>query len=273
MSKKLYKGIVTDLSNADYHANRTHKSSSVLKQAVKDAKAYHAKYVLGQEEIIPPALQTAFDFGTYVHAMILEPHLIEEEFAIYTGVKRQGKIWDQFKWENKDKIIITNSQLSLADKMYMKFCQSVTELDGKEYFGPDLYEGGVAEQSFFTELDGLKVKARADYRVKEGDTWIIRDVKTTSSDVSTPELCLEVAMSLGYHISAALYIDIMEKVTGEPHRFEFTFLCKRNGNKTFFYKASKEFIEKGREEYKKAIKLIKGWEDTGVYFTNEMQEI
>lgn len=273
MSKKLYKGIITDLSNADYHADRTHKSSSVLKTAVKDAKAYYDKYVLGQEEEIPKQLQAAFDFGTYVHAMILEPHLIEEEFAIFTGPKKQGTVWELFAYENRDKIIISSSQLSLADKMYMKFCQANTELNGQELFGPELYEGGVAEQSFFTTLDGLKVKARADYRVKEGDTWVIRDVKTTSSDVSTPEKALEVCLGLGYNLSAALYIDIMEKVTGEPHRFEFTFLCKRNGNKTFFYKASKDFVESGRKEYKKAIKLIKGWEKTGVFYTNEMQEI
>ena len=75
-------GIYTDLSNDEYHANRTHVSSSVLKTAVSDPKKYYEKYILKIDNT-PKTLQAAFDFGTYVHTLILEPETVEKESVKY----------------------------------------------------------------------------------------------------------------------------------------------------------------------------------------------
>jgi len=260
-------GIYIDISNDDYHGNRTHVSSSVLKMAIKDARAYYEKYVLNIDNT-PKGLQAAFDFGTYVHARILEPDTVDRDFAIYTGAKRQGKVWDQFAFDNKHKLILTSSQVTKADNMLIDFAQTEVEFKGQNVFLPDMFTGGIAEQSYFTTLHGMEVKARSDYDREDH----INDVKTTSSDVSTPEKAREVGLELGYDISAALYIDIVEKLTGIKKDFYFTFLSKKTSG-TYIYKASDEFLEGGRKKYIAAIELIKKWRETGVYFTKEIKEM
>lgn len=263
---KLENGINTKCSNEDYHADREYISSSGLKLLLKDAQKFHKVYVLGEEDAAG-GNQAAFDFGSFVHCMILEPHLLEKEFAIYQGATRRGAVYEAFLEENLDKIIITQSQKILADKLMLGFDEAIVDIEGEPHFVAEFYRGGDAEYTVCTELDGIKVKVRTDYlRGKQ-----IHDIKTTSSYLDRTSIEKTCAM-FGYDTSAALYVDTLDNVLGGSHSFYFTFLSKKDGT-CKIYKASEQMIESGRKKYKEAIKLLKRARKSGVYFSKGIEEL
>ena len=162
-------GINLDISNEDYHKDRNFESSSSLKLFLKDPREYYNKYILGERE--ESKFKSAFDFGSYIHSLILEPEKTDEEFIIFEGLARRGKAWTEFKEANQDKIIMTKSQDLMASGLVESYN------DHKETEG--LIENGIPEQTLCIELEGLNIKVRADY-VKNGT---VRDLKTTSDPV------------------------------------------------------------------------------------------
>ncbi len=271
---KKTRGFVKGLSNKDYHDDRLFRSSSVLKTALKDPKKFHDVYVLGKEG--PAMPQAALDFGNYVHTAILEPHLLEEEYIIYPGGRKAGKVWEQFKYLHRDKTILSNNQYMKAQDLIDSFLQTEFEQSDSEHlvFGDALFKGGVAEESLFTELGGMPIKVRFDYRIspEDGTKGIIKDIKTTSSYANSAKDAKDICESFGYLTSAALYVDAVEKETGIKHDFHLVFMSKAD-LKCNLYKVSEKSLERGRQQYKEAIKTILEWEKTGKYITGKIREV
>lgn len=138
--------IQPDLHIEKYHGDRTHLSSSALKLLLKDEVEFAKKYVLNQSEANPPGLQAAFDFGTYIHAKLLEPETISEDFTFNPKNK-----------DEKGKIYIDHKQLILASELEMAY--------ESHPIASKIISGGKAEQTFFGKLDGVNIKVRADYLV------------------------------------------------------------------------------------------------------------
>ena len=81
-------GTVFDMSNAAYHGNSTHFSSTQLKMLLKDPAQFHKEYILGDKA--PQIQRAAFDEGSYAHSLLLEPHLIDQEYAFFEGWTKRG---------------------------------------------------------------------------------------------------------------------------------------------------------------------------------------
>lgn len=250
--------INTELSNTEYHAESEHFSSSDLKLYLKDPIAFHKQKILGEREPIPAGLQAAFDLGTYFHTLVLEPHLVDEEILVVED-SQTLKLKKQI--EKPHMTVITESQKSVGDKMYKAFDKATFYPEGKKI--KTFFQRGQAEESFFGEIDGLKVKARTDYRKSTRKGSSINDVKTTSKLINSKNI-KKVCRELDYDLSAALYIDLVEKLTGKKHDFYFLFVGKKDF-KCRIFRASPEFIERGRKKYKKAIEGIKKSLETGVW--------
>ena len=260
-------------NNEYYHGNRTHKSSSALKLILKDPRAYYKQYVLNEPQSFSA---DALSIGSYAHTRVLEPHLLEEEYAIFTGARRSGDVWKTFKEDNEGKTIITASQKNMVDAMMAQYEKASVKIGSaeneQEVMISSFFSGGEAEETLCGELDGYKVKTRFDYRKEFEDFGSINDLKTTASPINSLEDVEEICDYWGYHISAALYVDLAEKVTGLPHDFYFVFMSKKTMECKIF-KASEGMIERGRVEYKKAIVKLKEAEKTGIYFENKIQEL
>lgn len=249
--------IRTDLSNAEYHADISSYSSSALKLYLKDPVAFHKKYILGEPDGPTPApLQAAFDIGSYIHTLILEPHLIEEEYVIGKTEDKEELLKD-----TKDKTFISNEQDKLSERMMKNFEKSSVYPEGKTY--KSFFERGLAEESMFTELHGLPIKIRTDYRKHKNNYASINDVKTTSKKITLDNI-KKVCDDLHYDLSAALYVDVAKEVTGIEHDFYLLFLGKKDF-KCELVRASSEFLERGRVKYLKAIRGIKKSLETGVW--------
>lgn len=267
-------GIYSDISNQEYHDGRSHISSSGLKLMLKDGREFHKKYVLNEQEV--HRNQSAMDFGTYIHTLILEPHLVQEEFAVFDGMMRKGKAWEKFKEEQEGKILLTRSQGSLAEGMINSFNESEFILGDhgaeEKVKLTSFFKKGKAEESFFTELEGVPVKVRSDYRKLTDEFASINDIKTTSESIRGIRDAVEICNRFDYDLSAALYVDVVKQLTGVEHDFFFTFLSKKDLGCSIF-KASESFLERGREKYLEALHKLKRARETGVYFDNSIREL
>jgi len=245
--------LLTDLSNADYHADTEYLSSSDLKTLLKDPYEVFLKKV--EKISIPNKSSSAMDFGSYIHSLLLEPHKTAEEFAVFDG-RKQGKRYVDFKAENPGKIIINE----LADFN----AQEIVRDFAKHHQAPSVMTGGIAELSVFAEIDGVKVKARADYLT---DSYVI-DIKTTSLPLNSFS---EVVKSRDYGLSAALYLDLFNK-DGANRDFLFIVIGK-NPVEIKILKASKETIEEGRALYMRALKIYMGCKESGVWQVPLWEEV
>ena len=274
---KLEKGIATKyISNEDYHNDREYKSTSVLKAMLKNPREYYYKYVLNETEEKPRNM-SSMNLGSYIHGAILEPELQEKEFAVYSGKVKRGKDWEKFKDQNQGKTIITTSQERIAEKIISAFQESSLILGDKEeeIFLSSFYTGGEAEETVTAIIDGMPIKVRFDYRkFKQGKYASINDIKTTFENMKWAHKSVveNICKSWQYDISAALYCDIIEKVTGVKHDFFFTFLSTGDFG-VRHVKASEQFLSEGRRKYKEAIRLIQEGDRTGIYYSNSIEEV
>jgi hypothetical protein len=268
-------GINKEMSNEDYHGDREYVSSSGLKLMFKNPREFHAQYVLGDFSNSPSG--ASLDFGSYIHSLILEPHLTDSEFAIYEGNRRQGKVWEEFKVKNMDKTILLRMQANKAANLMEKYNAAKIIIDHPERGTEEVpissfFVDGAAEETFGAEIDGVKVKVRTDYRKEWENFGSINDVKTTSEDSLSIENIEKICARWSYDISAALYCDVLEIVTGKPHDFYFLFISTNSG-KMEIVKASKQMLENGRRKYREAIRRLKIARTTGVYFENKIHEV
>lgn len=254
---KLKIGINKNISNEDYHKDRNFESSSSLKLFLKDSREYYKRYILKEEQ--ESTYKSAYDFGSYIHSLILEPEKTDDEFIIFEGLTRRGKAWTEFKEANQDKIIITKSQELMALSLISAY---KTNADTK-----GLIQDGQAEHTLCTNLEGLDIKVRADY-IKEG---MVIDVKTTSDPVDKFSAAKTI-IRFDYDLSAALYVDAFKQYTGKEFDFLFIFLNKQNNNIAVL-KASNNLLENGRRKYKAAIKGLLKARSTGIFYKEGVQEV
>ena len=248
---------INKCDNESYHQDRKYKSSSTLKLFLKDPREYYKRYILKEER--EEMYKSAYDFGSYMHSLILEPHKTVLEFAVFEGATRRGKAYEEFKSANEGKTIITASQAQQALDLLHLYNEHVDTAG--------LIQGGVAEHTLCVELEGMPIKVRADY-IKEG---MIIDVKTTSDPVDKFNAAKTI-IRFDYDLSAALYVDAFKKYTGQDYNFVFAFLNKQNGD-VGILKASEALLENGRKKYKTAIKKLAEAEKSGVYFKEGIQEV
>lgn len=229
-----------ELSNTEYHSDRTSVSSSTIKAAFKGKESF--------EEYLntPNNPSEAMLLGTYVHALVLEPKTVASDFATYEGARRAGKVWDEFKTLHEGKDILLSSQRDLGNLLAAEFANTPE--------ARELISDGRPEVSFFTELEGVNVKVRTDWLRNDG---AIVDLKTTGGSLVDYEISHTIAQ-WKYELSAALYCDVLEQWDGKKHDFYFVFLSKKDGRCRCF-KASESLLAAGREKYKLGLQLIKSY--------------
>ena len=243
-----------EITKMDYHTDISRLSSSMLKLLIKDIERFHRKYILQSE---PKEHKDVFDEGSLVHAMLLEPHLIEHVFAFYPGLRKAGAAYEAFVLENQGKIIMRTAQY-LKCKEYAKSAQLHPE-------AMELISGGCAEHTMYAELAGLPVKARADYiNVERG---YIVDVKTTSYPAEH-EMFKQTMAELNYGLSAALYCDIAAQVYHKKFDFYFVVISKSDG-RCDVYKTSEQTLAEGRASYLKALLLFRNCTASGIWVAEQ----
>lgn len=217
-------------TNLEYHSDRSRLSSSALKLILKDLPEFHKQYVLNERT---QQYKQAFQDGTLLHTLILEPELLEQQYAVYPGMRRQGSKYEQFVAEHPSKSIITASQMINAEKWYKSYTRVPAALK--------LISGGAAEHTMLGKNLDVSLKARADY-INIDMSYIV-DVKTTSAP-SDPEIFKHTIKEYYYDLSAALYCDLAYQTYGKLFDFYWVVVSKQDCH-TRVYKASSNTLSIG----------------------------
>ena len=274
---------IKDMSSEEYHGTVGTFSSSQFKDLLDDETIFIKKYILKEveKEDVP-----AFDVGTYFHTGILEPHKLKDDCVVYPGKIRRGKEWDTFKEQNKDKVIVTQSQKDQAEGLIKCVRESVIAkgyLDGEPevslftkisihqgniyapHFKKRLTPGGWVE-STLPELSSsynIVIKVRSDTLGK----GYISDLKSTTGNAVSERSMRGKISDYSYDLSAALYLDmfsLMNPILADPiykngmkcSRFAWIFASKDFFNSKT-YLATDINILVGRSKYTKALLKMK----------------
>ena len=241
------------MTNAEYHA-RAEISKSDLDLLAKSPYLLKLKKDgLYKSEATPSQI-----LGSPVHKLVLEPNDFINEFALQPMVDRRTKDgkaeFEKFQSENQGKTIITHELYETADIIR----EAVLNMQGTANFLKD----GKAEQSYFSEIDGIKVKCRPDFYNE--NLGLIIDLKTTSD--ASPNGFMKSIANFNYHIQTAFYSDILRSLGKKVNSFLFIAVETKEPYLVGFYELDEVAIDKGREKYKELLNLWKWCVENNNYF-------
>jgi hypothetical protein len=273
-------GLNYDLDIKEYHAQKDFKvhyvSSSQLKTMLDDPELFYRTYITKEIEREPTS---AMDIGSYFHTAILEPHLVDKEFAFFEGSVRRGKAWDSFIENNSGKILLTQSDKEKGDVLVQGVKNSPVALQLLTKGSPEVSCGAnllvdlingqifykqsdrllILDKDGWTEIDStgfdsmgyfeIRVKVRADYLSTLG----ILDLKSTSSRAKNYKDVLKSIEMYQYDMSAALYLDIFNLFLDSPLENFYWIFAQKDIPNSKTWVASKDTIRVGRAKWKKAV--------------------
>jgi uncharacterized Zn-finger protein len=184
----MMKSGIYDLSNAEYHANKTHISKSGLDLFHKSPADFLARK--------PPTYsqQKNFDRGGAFHVRTLEPNLYDDQFVVAPAINKNRNDYKEWAKEQGDKTII-----SMEDhEMICRMAQAV-----RKHPRASKFIQGEIEKSIFTECPetGVKVKVRPD--VANLDLEVIVDLKSAAD--AREEAFSKSAANFRYYVQDPFY--------------------------------------------------------------------
>lgn len=184
-------------------------------------------------------------FGIAAHTLILEgPAVFAERYVVkpddFNGRSREGKEWMA---ENAAKEAITADQFKTLAAMRRAVEEHPTARNA--------FLSGAPEVSLITkdEETGIWLKARPDY---------LRDhlaVNYKTDRNAAPGMFQRTAWNLGYHISAALTVDVLTKLD-RPAHYAFIVQEKEPPYLIAVRVLSDDFLEGGRMIYRRALRTF-----------------
>lgn len=186
----------------------------------------------------PPTPTPAMEFGSAVHAAVLEPELFTASYKLAPDLPKTTKAGKE-AWAAASEPGI---QLLKADDW--NCIQSIRDVVFQHPMASKvLTADGKAEQSLFAVDDntGLEIKCRPDYLTDSG--WLI-DLKTTQ-DASLDGFQRTLA-NFRYHVQAAHYLRTYTLATGnKPKGFLFVAVEKTYPFAVQVFKCSDEMLSAG----------------------------
>ena len=237
-------GLIPGIPIEEYH-RMAGVSSTRLKKMSRSAAHYATNYDKGSKEK---------DFGRLFHPVILEPGTVD--LLVAPDLNKNSNAWKEWKAANAGSEIVAAKDMALLDGM----AASVAAHPGasKLLYGGD----GINESSgwWTDEESGELCRCRPDrYR---RDLGFIIDLKS-AKDASRAGFEKD-AEKLGYFLSAAMYWDGVEAVTGDYVKgFIFVAVEKEPPYAVGVYAYDMRSIEAGRMKYKRLLMDIADCKSSG----------
>lgn len=177
--------------------------------------------------------------GQAVHTAFLEPELAADRIATYTGDRRVGKEWDQFRFENSGRIILTRTA---AEKLQ----GVVNALRANEQMQKWMNAVQQVEMSCIGSIQRLPFKGRCDALMPA----VIADLKMIPS---TDERAVDARIwEFGYHIQGWIYT----KLFNRP-RYALAFVESESPWDVRTVELSPEWLKLGEKEATGIIEQVK----------------
>lgn len=228
-------GIYENLSNEDYHGSDPIGSTG-LKRILQSPA--HFRYPS------PFNATRAKDIGSAIHAAILEPARYLTDYKVVECDARTSALYKAACKEHPAERALTTAEAAnvtgmQAGVMRNRGCRALIEAPGR-------YELSVFAKDPVT---GLLVKCRFD---KLLDCGIPVDLKKTQD--ARPDAFSRATQNYGYHLSAALYMDVWEWLTGEKlQAMRWIATEEKSPHAAMHYQIGEESLEEGRRLYRMAL--------------------
>lgn len=269
-------GWYPELSNEDYHGSFGYSSSSL--KVLTEKTMSHLTYKMATGGVETESTLT----GQTLHTLTLEPHLFEIEFAIrpdeltkpssrqWSAANpseysiKQMNAWDAWEKERGDRTEITEAIYKHARAMADKVREHPT--------AQAMLQEGLAEQSiyYWYNPEDWDAKKGYDYRImcKVRPDWVfpghpvIFDLKS-ARDASFTAF-MKQAKKLGYHTSAAMYLDgcnrnkefLARCAVKEFEKFVWIVVENEPPYEVALYEASAQDLAEGREIYHRLVRKV-----------------
>lgn len=254
---------IVDQTAAEYHANKTRVSRSMLVDFIQSPNLYYRRHVLRD-----PAWQqtpsSAMELGTLVHAAVLEGKRLEDlvhvipESVLNADGHRKGKDWLAWKSIHDDKPQFKEADLAVPREMLKSVKASSAAMALLNEMGhPRTRKCGPVEVSIEWELNGIERRTRLD-RI---NATCIGDVKTARScDLQKINNSLEAD---GYYLQAADYTMAFEALADETLPFKFLFIENCVPYRTAVVVMDPAWINEGRAEIIAATNRLQACAESG----------
>ncbi|MFL1896836.1 PD-(D/E)XK nuclease-like domain-containing protein [Aquimarina sp. 2-A2] len=272
-------GVYTDMPNEVYHENRTHYSSSSIKEAYK-SNAHFKAYLERENE-----RKSHFDFGHAFELSITDHKEFDSSVAIYsdteiieqireerpeiksiTSTKEYQKWKQSFYLKNAEKLIIQESGNDSLDVL--------TVLKKSLYShsaAPKILTNCEYQTSIFWTCPetGMKLKTRPDFWKPETKDRgaVISDLKTDKD--SDPSSHLKTIVNLNYPLQSVIQIKGLQhaKLIGESFRFFWIVCSKSSPFNTEVYEFDSTDIKAFTESVDFKLSELKRAIDKGVFLS------
>ena len=229
--------IIDNMPEADYRA-ADGLNQSALKLLGEEGGP--AKFRYGDR-----AETKALRFGTLIHTAVLQPHMLEENYAVTTLERAGTKLWAEAEAAAAGRILVKQPEYDearwIADAVRQnRVVRSILEP------GPQLK---VEQSAFWTDPETeILCKARADGANSEYNVLI--DLKSTED--ASYEQFRRTTLRYGYHIQAAYYADGYSLAGGfKPDSFVVIAAEKKPPYLTAAYEFRPSDLESAREEIRR----------------------
>ncbi len=259
MESEFIKTVNIQKTTEDYYADKAISVSGLKKLKVSPA---HYKY--GEEVKETEAMA----FGSAYHCLILEPERFEKEYYVFDdtvvcgaliakGAKSPRATNDYKTWKEGE-LNMADGKI-LIDKADHDHLKAMRDRLFSHPYAKMLLTGGEAEAGYAgtieTSVGAINIKFKPDY-IKAGK-HIVVDLKTVA-DASIDGFARSAADN-DYHIQAAFYSDMIERMAGDNMGQTFVFIAQEKIRPYAFnlFECSPQFISQGRYEYELLLQLYK----------------
>ena len=209
----------------------------------------------------PEPSTPALIFGQLLHAMVLQPELLDDMFAVAPICDRRTtvgkKLWAEFEEQSDGKTAVTGEMVETAVEMKNKLlCND---------FVAQLLNGE-REKPFFWVDDMTKeeCKCRVDAITNINGMDIIVDLKTAEN--ADTDTFMRHAVKYGYNLQAAMYSEGVKANTGKDYAFVFIVIEKKPPYAINILQADKTFIQHGYDMFRKLIGTYHECKTTGNWY-------
>jgi exodeoxyribonuclease VIII len=235
------------LSNEDYHSDKHYFSSSQLKHALQSAS--HFRYEVLDKKGKKKKTK-AFDLGSLVHTVLLEPHLFDDEYIVYDGpTNADGSV----PKAAADRYANSHPGLTPVSVEQNNFAMMARANVEKYPFAKELFysEGCEYESSFFykDKETGLRLRFRPD--ILNLDKKYIVDLKT-AVEVDMYQFKKAVCYTWDYDLSAYMYIRGVYEMFGVLCDYYWAVIGKDPTAPIAIYKMSATIRDDGKLKFYKA---------------------
>lgn len=250
--------LYSDLPADAYHGDRDVLSCSTLKPLLVSPAHFQASL---RHRL---TASKAMDFGSLVHALVLQPHLVGNEFAVYPGPA------DARAKEYKDFLVANPHRLVVDEPTFSKGRDLAEKILHRQVFGRcfgDFVAEGIPEASIFFEepTTGIMLKIRPDLFHPE----ITFDLKTTR--YSTGPAFIRHGIELDYDLQSFMYSLGRSLYDGTETPKPFVFIAAESDepNSINVVTAGSSYLSNGAKKFQEALTVYSActasgyWPDAG----------